>query len=198
MGLFGARLTCEASAAKTKPVGGNLQLKYLSSLPGITVSGKGHVKVSGVYPPILSSAQLDAFARSIASQTGTTPNHEIHTLIYDDDGILKSSEPLKIPSMGGASNYSCMYGAQIDWAQVRAIWHTHPLATGLRARRDNRDFSYLSPGDAYTCLKLTKPIFMLSPCGNILSVLEHLSGELRVRVLMGTGAGTVMTFDANP
>lgn len=199
MSIFGKTLTCNESQSSTKPIRGNTQISLLKGLPGLTVDNRGNVSIApNTYPDIKSNHQLDFFAKQIARETPVTIGYEKHRLIYEDSGKLYATDALDIPLRGGATIYECRYKAEIIWHKVVAIWHTHPFARGIDAKRENRDYSFLSPGDAFTCLKRMRPIFMREPYGFGLSVLECVNNQLQVRVLVGSDVGTIKRFDARP
>lgn len=144
------------------------------------VVGK-NIKSEG--PDVLSSAALDeAMVRTyqgVPLPTGRELKVEYHFLMYANQGIFTPSKFFTMPENGGAVNYSCQLGHLVDWSIVVAAGHTHPLSKDKPTV--NRLNKYFSAGDPSTLIIKQIPLFLRTPEGKQIKVMEIRGGWVTTR-----------------
>lgn len=152
---------------------------------------KDTIKSEG--PDIVSNYKLDmavirAFER-IPKPTGKVAKVEHHFLIYEDNGGYRASNHFETPENGGSVNYSCFLGEWVKWSTVAAAAHTHPLYNDPRLDKLNE---YFSQGDPSILIVKGIPLFLRTPKGDQIKVLEIRNGWLTTRTI-GVGKNSPPT-----
>lgn len=143
---------------------------------------KNHIKSDGadvVSSPKLDRAVIQAFER-VPLPTGRELKVEYHFMMFDQGGIFQASKIFEMPDNGGAVNYTCQLGRVIDWSAVSAAAHTHPLYKDGSLNRRNK---YFSAGDPSFLIIKERPLFLRTPKGKYLKVLEIRNGWVTTRNL---------------
>lgn len=130
-----------------------------------------------VASPELDNAVIAKFS-SIAKPAGKTYPFEDNFLMFNRSGILMPSTVFKMPENGGRLNYSCHLGYGVDWSTVVAAAHTHPLYKDNNLNRLNK---YFSSGDPSLLLARQLPLYLRTPKGKEIKVLEIREGWITTR-----------------
>ena len=112
-------------------------------------------------------------------------NGEYNFLIYLKNGVYSPSRHFFVPGNGGKINYSCYLGHRVDWSTVAAAAHTHPLykPNTDSNRFNNRLNKHFSAGDPTILIKKGVPLFLRTPKGKQIKVLEIRDGWITTRKL---------------
>ena len=120
---------------------------------------------------------LRAF-KGVPLPEGRTLKKEYHFLMLNKDGSPLPSKYFEMPENGGAINYSCQLDMTIDWSAVIGAAHTHPL---YRENRLNRLNKYFSAGDPSIVIIKKIPLFLRTPKGKHIKVMEIRDGWVTTR-----------------
>lgn len=141
---------------------------------------KDHIKSDG--PDIVSSSSLDQAIinayEKVPLPSGRELKIEYHFLMFKEGQLFKPSKYFEMPENGGAVNYSCQLGASVDWPKVVAAAHTHPLYKDGVVNRANK---YFSSGDPAILIIKEIPLFLRTPKGKYIKVLEIRNGWVTTR-----------------
>lgn len=133
-------------------------------------------------PDIVSSPQLDLAVintyQGIPLPEGRELKVEYHFLMFKEGALYKPSKYFEMPENGGAVNYSCQLGLVVDWSRVVAAAHTHPLYKGGSVNRRNK---YFSSGDPSILLIKGIPLYLRTPKGKYIKVMEVRNGWVTTR-----------------
>ncbi len=148
----------------------NKTLKKSKSARVHTVIGKS---IKSVGPDVIASPLLDlavvkAF-QSVPKPSGRVEDNEYHFLMLGNSPGYKMSSYFKVPGNGGSIHYGCQLGYQLDWNDVVAAAHTHPL---YKDRTVNRKNKYFSAGDPSVILVHQIPLYLRTPKAKQIKVLE--------------------------
>ncbi len=159
------------------------------------ISGK-YIKSPG--PDIVADVRVDQIGVStfgrVPLPVGRELDLEYHFLIMDGDSGVYASKVFQMPGNGGHINYSCQIGSRINWSRVAAAAHTHPLYKNESTV--NRLNKYFSAGDPSVLLMRQIPLYLRTPKGKYIKVLEIRNGYVTTRVLDGSGKGKIKKWKA--
>lgn len=132
---------------------------------------------------VISSSGLDeAMVRAfqgVPLPAGRELAVEYHFLMHVSQGMYTPSKFFEMPDNGGAVNYSCQLGHKIDWSSVVAAGHTHPLYKDKPTV--NRLNKYFSAGDPSILIIKQIPLYLRTPDGKQIKVMEIRSGWVTTR-----------------
>ena len=141
---------------------------------------KDHIKSDG--PDVVSNSLLDQAVinayQKVPLPSGRELKVEYHFLIFKEGLLYKPSKYFDMPENGGAVNYSCQLGVSVDWTTVVAAAHTHPLYKEGAVNRANKFFS---SGDPAILIIKEIPLFLRTPKGKYIKVLEIRNGWVTTR-----------------
>lgn len=147
-------------------------------------------------PDIQSNVNLDkAIIEAFSSIPDPTIQYEIHFIILKetrkDKIIYKSSKKFNMPENGGFVAYECWLNEWIDWDNVVATCHTHPLYNHQATDRENKHFSN---GDPTGLIVKAVPVFMRTPKTRQIKALEIREGFVTTRIVYGPSTGTIQKW----
>ncbi len=90
-------------------------------------------------------------------------------LVYNKSSFYKPSRHFTVPGNGGGIRFDCYLNSKIDWSKVAALAHTHPFYKNAYTDRVNKYFSH---GDPFSLLALEIPLYLRTPKGREIKVLE--------------------------
>lgn len=163
----------DAAAARDKNVA-----SYRNARKFVVV--KDNIKSEGadiISSPSLDRAVIKAY-QNVPLPSGRELKVEYHFLMFEDGGLLRPSKYFEMPENGGAVNYSCQLGMMVDWSKVVASAHTHPLYKDNSVNRINK---YFSGGDPSILIIKGIPLFLRTPKGKYIKVLEIRDGWVTSR-----------------
>lgn len=99
--------------------------------------------------------------------------------MYEKNGFNLPSRPFLVPGNGGGISFDCFLGQRVDWNKVIAVAHTHPYYRGNRGL--NFANKYFSGGDPSIVMIKQVPLFLRTPKGKQLKVLEIRNNWLTTR-----------------
>ena len=141
-------------------------------------------------PDVVSNFDLDIAMvkayQKVPIPSGKELKLEYHFLMFEENGAYRASRFFETPENGGAINYSCLIDSPVDWEKVVAAAHTHPL---YKDRNVNRLNQYFSQGDPAILIIKNIPLFLRTPKGEEIKVLEIRNGWVTTRTIT-TGKGS--------
>lgn len=141
---------------------------------------KDNIRSDG--PDIVSNQKMDRAVINAYLRVPLPDSRELkveyHFLLFSEGGLYKPSKHFEMPENGGAVNYSCQLGTVVDWSKVVAAAHTHPLYKEGWVNRQNR---YFSSGDSSILIIKGIPLYLRTPKGKYIKVLEIRNGWVTTR-----------------
>lgn len=134
----------------------------------------------------LDLSVIQAF-EAIPDPTLKVEKHFLMMRSGNEDALKYSaSEIFEMPENGGSVAYECWLNRWINWLDVAATCHTHPL---YRERRVDNENKHFSNGDPTGLIIKGVPVYMRTPKTKQIKVLELKDGFVTTRVVYGSSAG---------